>query len=182
MQPGCKQSCFYNVLAANFYHKMLIRTTLIFFFLYICFAPKMLHAQADAAKIPKNSVYIEAGGKGQLYSLNYERQIYKLKNAKGGLAVAGAYLGAFGAWYTSLEHNVYIGNNIHNFELGAGYNYLSYTDINNVSEKTYINGRIGYRYQPQKKGLLVRISYTPLYFTKSSKVVNWVGLTFGYAF
>jgi hypothetical protein len=141
----------------------------------------MLYAQTDSATIPKNSIYIEAGGKGKLYSLNYERQIYKLKNAKGGLAVAGAYLSAYGAWYTGLEHNIYIGRNIHNFELGVGYNYLFYTNPDNISEKSYINGRIGYRFQPLQKGMLVRMSYTPLISPKTGKILNWVGLTFGYA-
>ena len=141
----------------------------------------MLCAQNDSAKIPKNSVYIELGGKGQFYSINYERQLYKIKNAKGGLAIGGSYLGALTSYYTSAEHNIYIGRNIHNLELGAGVNYLFHTNPNDVSEKMYFNGRIGYRFQPMEKGFIARISYTPLFYPEAG-LLNWVGLSFGYAF
>jgi hypothetical protein len=160
---------------------MNFQALLILLFLHICFIPKMLHAQEDSAKIPKNNVYIEFGGKGQFYSLNYERQIYKIKNVKGALAAAVSYQNALGGWYTGLEHNVFIGNNIHNLEIGAGYNYIIQTDPNDISENTYINGRLGYRFQPLKRGIMVRMGYTPIFKPKAN-ILHWVGLSFGYSF
>ncbi|MGZ5243013.1 MAG: hypothetical protein ACXWDO_04760 [Bacteroidia bacterium] len=141
----------------------------------------MLYAQTDSTKIPKNNVYVEFGGKGQFYSLNYERQIYKLKTVKGALAAAGSYQKALGGWYTGLEHNIFIGSDIHNLELGVGYNYVFFTDPDNTSENTYINGRLGYRFQPLKKGIMVRMGYTPIFKPKEN-ILHWVGLSFGYSF
>ncbi|RYD74198.1 MAG: hypothetical protein EOP53_18760 [Sphingobacteriales bacterium] len=141
----------------------------------------MLHAQNDSAKAPKNNVYLELGGRGQFYSVNYERRIYKIKNVKGALALGGAKHNALGGWYTGLEHNVFIGNGIHNFEIGAGYNQLFFTNPDNTSEDHYINGRIGYRLQPLEKGLMVRMGYTP-FFRPKQTVLHWVGLSFGYSF
>lgn len=160
---------------------MPFRIFIAFIVLHICFCQKMLFAQTDSARTPANNVYVEFGGKAQLYSINYERKVYSINSVKGALAVGGAYQAALGAWYTGLEHNVFIGKNIHNLELGAGYNYLFYTDPNNASEKSYVNGRIGYRFQPLKKGIMVRMGYTPL-FRKNQNVLHWVGLSFGYSF
>ncbi len=145
------------------------------------FCSDNIYAQTDSTKTPKNSVYIEAGGKAELYSLNYERQIYKVNNVKGGLAAGGAYLKLFEAWYASLEHNLMFGSSMHNLEIGAGANYRYITDTSITADVFYINGRIGYRFQPEQKGVLMRLSYTPL-FRPNGGFLNWVGLSFGYAF
>lgn len=159
---------------------MRIFTSLLFLF-HICLLPEILHAQTDSAKTPKNSVYLEAGGKGEIYSVNYERLIYKINTVKGGLALGTAYHGSLSAIYTSLEHNLLIGRSVHNLELGAGANYRFITDTASAAEPFYINGRVGYRFQPDKKGIMVRISYTPL-FRPRDGFLSWVGLSFGYAF
>lgn len=153
----------------------------------------------------KNSMFVELGGSGVMYSLNYER--FFLQDAA--VRVGAMYFGisssatsgtttdsASASWlaipilaeYTGVRQ----GN--HALELGVGIEPMHFSATAS-SDGTFgaANGwlmtgtaAIGYRYQNPAGGFLFRATFTPLFVFSpaqgGSAFVPWGGVSFGYSF
>ena len=156
-----------------------------------------LFGQTEAeedSKASKHHIYLETlgiSGRGRTY--NYEYQLFhkeKLKiQARAGVGTAKRkdFTDSFNPDLTiPFGVNAFYGN-VHHVEFGIGQVITSviHADIETY-EPTRVhdlhgNLTIGYRYQKQEGGLLLRLSYTPL-LEFNEKWNHWAGFSIGYSF
>jgi hypothetical protein len=188
-----------------------MRTKNLYFlilFLSMLFNLKAAFAQdssiVEKSRAPKNLVYLELGGNAILYSVNYEKIISSRTNW---MFTIRAGVGVFNDsynhkiavnYFVPVMVNALLGKRKSKLEVGLGMSPLINLDFegrkNPVGDvpfiKFYQTTTIGYRYQPDKKGLLFKIAYTPyIYIDKfpyeiveSSIYRSWGGVSIGYAF
>ena len=136
-----------------------------------------------------NSLYLEVGGIGGLYSLNYDRLF--TPNIGGRIGFSYFSFSSDNFFFPSVTMymfpialNYFAGEGSSKFELGAGVTIVTGTaDWFGVKGSgTAIAGiiNIGYRYQPPEGGFLFRIGLTPI--VSSTGVHPWGGLSIGTAF
>jgi len=156
---------------------------------------------ADTIKIlKKNTMFIEFGGNGMLYSANYDR-FFKISNRfnaslrigfhysrnfnKNGIQLIGLPV-EMSALYSIYKKKHFI-------ELGTGVTYLNQEDVNSkvVVDLFILALRVGYRYQSPNGGFFLKIGFTPLYDlfvinpergVKYHTWVLWGGIGIGYTF
>jgi len=140
----------------------------------------------------RHSIYAEILGSSMFYSVNYD---YLFRIYKNDIKLAvGTGIGYFSYRYRSPEGNKFItaryfyftpeinflfGKKSHYFETGTA---LMSMIVNGGGAHFVPNGRVGYRYQPQKGGFLFRIAYTPAFTTWGRLGYFWFGISFGYIF
>ncbi len=143
----------------------------------------------------KNCIYVELGGTGILYSIDYEHRFTEHFSGRIGFSTwslptfAVIVNGSFDMTSFPVLLNYLAGGNGHYLELGMGpvFYVSSFTGQlvffgNEVSgQSTGVLGAatVGYRYQP-RKGLLFRIGVTPL--TSFRKTLFWGGISLGVVF
>lgn len=131
----------------------------------------------DATRRAMNAVYVEFGGNGLVYSVNYERFLNEDVSARAGvgyLAVGDSTLvGSASASLTTVPlmlNYLGVGRDDHRLELGAGVVILY------MSAQTYDGlgsdlgagllaagtGSVGYRYAPLDGGFSFKVAFTPL--------------------
>lgn len=149
--------------------------------------------QNDTTKTARNLVYVEVGGAGGYGSVNYERVVKSKKLFKLGirLGVGTYHLNDYTTNFNPdiivpLSLNGYYGRN-HKIELDFG---EVFTNTVIADEKDFEPDResdfhtffsIGYRYQKDMDGLLIRCVYTPI-FEFNSYFRQWFGVSIGYSF
>tara|TARA_B100000809_G_C15139196_1_gene532173 strand:- start:5749 stop:6237 length:489 start_codon:yes stop_codon:yes gene_type:complete len=148
----------------------------------------VLLGQGDASdlkpSIRKNAFYLELGGNGFYYSVNYDRIFSISKIAHLSLRAGFAASPEFGSGYNSyvvpLEANLLLGKENDFFELGVGKSIISERSNNSENISTF---RLGYRYISDK-GLMIRIGIVPfiLPLFGNDVVVIWGGLSVGFSF
>jgi hypothetical protein len=140
----------------------------------------------------RNAFYAELGGNGDVYSLNYDRIVYQKVMFKAGFRV-GVSSNLF---FLPDETGVYpvvpiealgmIGRYQKNFEFGLGYT-RRFTNNPEVLQNMYFS-RIGFRYQPPRGGLVVRVAFTPFLSTEINEktpgpaIIPRFGLSIGHSF
>ena len=142
-----------------------------------------------------NLLYLEAGGAGGYWSLNFEKIVFQKKrfslSPRVGISsyrffdysqkINPDFLIPFGV-------QSHFGKKNHKISFGLGITYANIVRANRFTFKTdrkssfSTNLSVGYRYFPvAKKGLYLGIHYSPiLEFNKYYR--NWYALSFGYAF
>lgn len=162
-----------------------------------CLALAPSWARAEPAREANNSLYLELGGNGAIYSLNYERFVHddvslrvglgyvslKGANINGGtvtddislltIPVTASYLG--------------IGSGNHRLELGAGAVFADITGSSSSdgaqafgSSSGVVGTAIaGYRYVRPGGGFTFRAAFTPLFGEGGFQ--PWAGVAFGYS-
>lgn len=150
-------------------------------------------------RVAKNGLFLELGGSGLIYSLNYERFFLNDLAARVGVeyfgvsATNGSSSGS-ASWlavpimaeFTGLRK----GN--HAFELSAGatIHHLSATastfDAFSSGSGTMVAGSafLGYRYQDPGGGMMFRAGFSPQYFfgANTGAFIPWFSLSVGYGF
>ncbi len=180
---------------------MHLRLCLIFvLFTRIAFSQDDYHLKPprDYDKSPaKNAAFIELGGNGALYSLNYDRIYYykeKIKlSARLGFAINPR--GKLIEQGYVIEQNMILLPNPHHVEAGLGvsiqrqYNERCYTVGEYKWENIlYAAARLGYRYQKQDDGLFLRVAITPIFMQQSDCGFDafyfqvWGGISIGMSF
>jgi hypothetical protein len=139
-----------------------------------------------------NAVYLEIAGNGDTYSVNYDRLLFQRSEFKMGLRVGvGSNL-----FFLPEETSTYpivpveaigmVGRREKHFEFGLGYT-RRFTDNPELLHDMYF-GRLGFRYQQPKGGLLVRVALTPFVSAESNirtpglALVPRFGLSIGRSF
>lgn len=171
------------------------RTSIIYLFffpLFVCAQPPVENfAQA------RNSFFFELLGSADLYSVRYDRIIYKrnLLKLSGnvGLSYLPPSLGYSHVFNYPVQFNVLFGNQI-NLVMGVGTNSrvaLYPDDILKIYDLiTYPMVHLGYRYQATDGGFFAgtNVYFYPLnspyknYYLNESKVSLWLGLQVGFTF
>jgi hypothetical protein len=144
-------------------HFNLFRALIVFLLLQV---PFIVHAQEFTQNIrAKLSLYVEAGGNSDSYSINIDHILYQRDAWKGGLR-AGLGTNLFfmeeepGVYpVVPLEAYAMVGKARNHFEFGLGYT-KRFTDAPELLQNMYF-ARLGFRYQVPKGGLLVRAGLTP---------------------
>jgi hypothetical protein len=147
----------------------------------------------SSKKESKNIVYIEAGGAGIFYSLNYERVLLGNKRIKPTVRFGLEYIFSEDL-FLPISCNIIFGKGKHKTELGAGvllildfrfnarkgvakddplYSNGLETFYNNI-----FNGFIGYRHENYQKKIIIRIGYSPFYDPIGYH--HWGGFSVGY--
>jgi hypothetical protein len=108
----------------------------------------------------KNGVFIELGGNGYLYSINYERQLPRKFIARGGISYA------LKSFVIPITIEQTYGQKNHHLNVGVGPIFSNYYQTNNdvptrrnALAITYI---LGYRYQKPDKKFFLKVSFTPI--------------------
>jgi len=143
----------------------------------------MAHADERAAH---NSAYVELGGSGLLWSVNYDRMLgenfslrvgveglkfYELCDCKSFFFVVAGTASAL----------VFPG--AHKLEIGLGATtFIGTTDNSGYKPApiTWLTGVVGYRYAPKHSGLMFRATLTPVFAGRPA--FPWAGLSVGYQF
>lgn len=167
---------------------------LVFFFILYC---QQLHSQSNSNQFTRNCIYGEIGGQGLLCSINYEYRISNQFSGRIGYTnwnlsnlVLIPLIMDVDLWGFPIMLNYLKGNNGHYAEVGLGVllgevYVMAEEMFYGIEAETYQffasgTGTVGYRYQPESKGLLFRVGIMPLF---NFEEVNLnVGLSFGVAF
>jgi len=158
---------------------MIKEIVLVFFLIFIC--NKDLTAQR------KQSVYLELGGAGVFYSLNYDVRIFNRKNGLGIRAgLSGLIDGNRVDRLVPLQINYLIGKKKHQFEVGFGITHYTFKTKERKRYHEFIpTSVLAYRFQG--KHLSFRVGLYQAILRGSTKDVIifmpfWPGISFGYAF
>ncbi|MEE2709006.1 MAG: hypothetical protein VYA69_05360 [Gemmatimonadota bacterium] len=148
---------------------------------------------SSSAQAQNNSIFLEGGGNGAVYSLNYERVI----DGKIGLRGGWSRIELTDELDSSAKYNVQfipvIGTLMwggdHRLEIGGGVTFVRVDGTISIGGSNFTGsgsgnvqtGVAGYRYQKSdSRGLLFRASYTPIRI--SGSLVHWGGVSLGYSF
>ncbi len=166
----------------------MLRTKIILFLISFCFISKLSYSQEETYKEPKgtNNCFVELGGAGLFYSINYEKYLYKSFNEK--LTWTGRIGGGYNPIPYRLLNSVYLedesfmfpftssifyGNRKERIEIGAGYTLLTQDFSSNQVIPTFI---LGFRVT-ETNGTFFRVAYTP--HLRDNVLVTWFGVSIG---
>lgn len=140
----------------------------------------------------RNSVQVELGGHGLVYSLNYERILLNNPGFKTSVQAGFAYYppesGIIDLWIPVLVNGI-VSFNQHHLEFGIGRSFTIESVSNAENLPTthefhgFMTGRLGYRLQKPGSRFVMRAAFTPLLNLEGETEFHPnVGLSFGYAF
>ncbi len=152
-------------------------------------APAAQAQRASKGDFARNSIFVEGGGNGFIYSLNYDHKLFDHLSAR----IGGMYFsdegteGSVQMFLLPVMANYLAGNGSSRLELGAG---LLIGDIDVDSRRDDLDDvdirgagfttTIGYRLQPRSGGFLFRIGFTPI--IGKDGITPWGGLSLGATF
>lgn len=154
-------------------------------------------AAAQSNEPSHAAMYVEAGGSGLLYSVNYEARLVGMVNGRIGFMAVnqpvndGTSQIDVGVLLVPVMANVLVGSGSHRLELGAGPLLgVAGTGVNRLSrggahvsvqdfQVSGLTSAIGYRYHPVSGGFLFRATATPFYSGSEAQV--WGGISIGWA-
>lgn len=162
----------------------------------------MLFAQLAPAqdleeRDPRQSVFLEVGGPGVAYSVNYERYLSPDWSIRAGGSVFSLVESetrdAMTAFVAPITGQYLFFEGAHHLELGAGLHVgvirstLNTYDQAEAFGMIAATGVVGYRYQKPDGGWLFRATFTPMYWGERFAILGsplqlWGGLSVGYAF
>lgn len=165
------------------------------FFFFLCTASFSQQIESRA----KNTLYIEGAGVGGYGSLNYERiYFFSSPSNRSKQTAIACRLGISTYYLNDYTDNFnpeiilplalhFLYGKSHKLELGIGQTFTSFVraDTNTFKPvrdiRNHTHFTLGYRYQPLKGGIMLRIAYTPM-LEFNTDYTHWGGLAIGYAF
>jgi len=150
-----------------------------------------INAQEIASKdYVKNQIFLELGGDGIIYSINYERLLTENIALRGGIGITPGMIFIDGTFFgIPLTVSYLIGGGRSKLELGLGVTYFTVEDaaIFGIPAGDFsfaaLTGIVGYRGSSRDRGFVFRIAFTPLYNSDfNPSFVPTGGISFGYAF
>jgi hypothetical protein len=140
-----------------------------------------------------NSLYLELGGSGILWSANYDRMFgehFSLRVGVEALEFEPVCDCKSFFFVVPVTASALVGPGAHKLELGLGATtFLGSTDNTGYKPPAIIfaTGIVGYRYAPKQSGFMFRASFTPVFGNFASRgfqswAFPWAGLSVGYQF
>ena len=135
---------------------------------------------AGEENFSRNVIFLEAGGNGVGFSVNQEGFFTKkvgLRLGLGSLAVYGLSI--------PIMLNYYLGEDNNKLELGAGITHFSKgTDDGVFGDRStvLIGVTMGLRHQNKYHGVVIRVSFTPLFNLSTNRFIPFGGLSLGFSF
>jgi hypothetical protein len=147
-----------------------------------------VHLTAQNNYTKKNNFYLEIGGNGGVFSVNYERETVKNLNVRigfsefpeGGSSNSGSHMDYNPLVLLMVDYMFRFSNeSSHCIEVGFG-------GVTNLGEFTASGGigpevSVGYRYSPIDGGIMFQIAVTP-FFSTNDGMFPWAGICIGYKF
>ncbi len=146
-------------------------------------------ADTTQQTIKAQNVYLELGGPGLAISANYDTRFHKERNGWGYRVGVGFFSSGGNTVFTvPFQVNYLIGEHALMLELGAGTTFLNSTGTNVGNSKWEFDkitgfiatATIGFRYQPEQKGLNFRIGFVPILYDEG--IIPAGGISVGYTF
>lgn len=154
---------------------------------------------AEKSASAGNALYVELGGNGAWYSVNYERYLRDDASVRVGamymsVQASAGESSANASWLAIPVMFNYLGLAAggHALELGAGIDLMHFSagaaSFDATAEASGFvpvgTATVGYRYAAPDGGFLFKAGYTPLLFvtTEEKQVFHWGGMSFGYRF
>jgi hypothetical protein len=142
----------------------------------------------DNTQVKAKGYYLEVGGPGLAISANYDARFNKTRDGWGyRIGLGGFVSGGNRVITVPFQVNFLIGEHSSMFEVGAGTTFLNSTGDNKGKtwEFDKITGfvataSIGYRYQPEHKGINFRIAFVPILYDEG--IIPAGGISVGYTF
>ncbi len=136
---------------------------------------------------PKNIIFLEFGGVGFAYTLNYYRMLIKQLSLRVGFTIT---FDAFDYYLPIVFSYIYTINHNHRIEFGLGSTIAFSRNTSKKVIDAYGVFIIGYRFFPFGNGLSINITLTPFFgntpYTGPIEVFKyflpWASLGIGYAF
>jgi hypothetical protein len=150
----------------------------------------MAHADERSAH---NSLYLELGGSGLLWSANYDRmfgEYLSLRVGVEGLEFDPLCDCKSFFFVVPVTASALVGPGAHKLELGLGATtFIGTTDSTGYrpTPTVWATGVFGYRYAPKQSGFMFRATFTPVFGYLSSRGAQpiafpWGGISVGYQF
>jgi hypothetical protein len=159
-------------------------------------------ADAPPAETPadrgRNLIFVELGGNGILYTVNYDRGLTEdfsvrvgighLEEGANPISTGPAEIASQAATTIPAMVSYTHGRNSHRLELGAGVTVIRTAGAPPMGRQPAVpadlsvmgTAVIGYRYVPREGGFTYRAGLTPMF--SRGGVLPWAGLSFGYLF
>jgi hypothetical protein len=142
----------------------------------------------DNTQVKAKGYYLEVGGAGLAISANYDARFNKTRDGWGyRIGLGGFVSGGNRVITVPFQVNFLIGEHSSMFEVGGGTTFLNSTGDNKGKtwEFDKITGfvataSIGYRYQPEHKGINFRIAFVPILYDEG--IIPAGGISVGYTF
>ncbi|MGB3850438.1 MAG: hypothetical protein WA958_10765 [Tunicatimonas sp.] len=174
-----------------------VKITALLSFVLITASSQCTYAQETTFSndFARNSVFLELGGNGLLYSLNYDHKFFDHASARIGAMFISVSAndpttvdGRVSVFLLPLMANYLVGDGNSRLELGGGLlvggvNADATIDneaIDDVAGGAAFTANVGYRLQPRDGGFLFRIGFTPV--ISSAGFLPWAGISFGATF
>lgn len=160
-------------------------------------AAQVEESNAVDIEAARNAAYVELGGPGIFYSLNYERFFGESWSVRWGLSGFGLIedgtRDAMTIFVVPITGQYLFFEGSHHLELGGGiHTGFAHSDLNEYEDSDVfglvaIVGSLGYRYQPMDGGFVFRATFSPMYWGERFDILGsalqlWGGLSAGYAF
>jgi len=133
--------------------------------------------------------YLEVGGAGLAISANYDSRFHDERNGWGYRIGAGFFSSGGNTVFTiPFQVNYLTGEHSMHMEMGAGVTFLNSTGTNVGNSKWEFDkvtgfiatATLGFRYQPEHKGLNFRIAFVPILYDEG--LIPAGGVSIGYTF
>lgn len=166
--------------------KQLITLTI----LSILISASQSNAQNSNTTYKQNQVYLELGGCGLTYTINYERLLTKDFALRGGIGITPGLLFFDGTMFTIPVTGSYlIGEGFSKLELGIGATYITFSDVEifglpaGSSSFVAFDGIIGYRGGNPDGGFIFRVAFCPMYSSDfDPNFIPYGLISFGFGF
>jgi hypothetical protein len=151
-------------------------------------------ARAQGERTARNGLYVELGGAGAFYSLNYERFVHDDVSLRFGASHVSFRETSTGTWPAAGKSSLtlvpltasYLGlrSGSHALELGGGAVIANIAgdgstdfDVFGSGSGVVGTGILGYRLAPLGAGFCFRVAYTP--FVARGGLFDWFGVALG---
>ncbi len=146
----------------------------------------------------RNLIFVELGGNGILYTINYDRGLTEdlsvrigighLEEGANPISTGPDEIAAQAATTVPVLMSYVHGHQSHRLELGAGVTVIRHSGTRAMGNQPELpadlsvlaTAVIGYRYVPREGGFTYRAGFTPL--LSRGGILPWGGLSFGYLF
>jgi hypothetical protein len=149
---------------------------------------KVDSSNTDESGERAQSAFFEVGGPGLALTLNYDMRFGHKRNGWGFRAGAGYFATDGNAVFSvPLQINYLFGTGRSLIEVGGGTTFLN--SRGNSNGKTFVfdkitgfigTATIGYRYQPEERGINLRIGFVPIFYDEG--IIAAGGISVGYTF